>query len=104
MRSQVEHDLITSQQACSAIIQRHLDRLRPQTPAPHDQLGAARLIGVQMKGDLAFDHRLLAAANRHHVGRDRPRHRAEPIGVADEMRDSGTPQLVLARHAGDRGA
>ena len=71
VRSEVEEDLVARQQARAAVIQADLERFRRhKTPAPHDQFGAARLVVLQMRRNLAVNHVALALANLCHVGRD----------------------------------
>src|SRR5262249_31563236 len=51
-------------------VQTHLEGFRSdETAGPHDQLGAAVLIGAQVRVDLLVDHVALALANLHHVDR-----------------------------------
>jgi hypothetical protein len=105
MRADVDDDLAAGEPTYAAIIQGHFDGLRPgEAPAAHDQLGAGSLIRVEMQGDLAIDHLLLAQADLGHIGRHRSRDGAELGGVLGEMRDSCAPDLILARHTGDCGA
>ena len=74
MRPDVQHDLIAGEKARTAVVQLDLDRLgRHEMPAPHDQLGTALLVGVEMEGDLAIDHGALALADCRHVRLDRRR-------------------------------
>ncbi len=103
--SDIEEDPIADERSHAAVVQAHLERLRPdETPAPHDQFGAARLIVLQMRGDLRGDHLALALANLRHVDLDRPGDHAEFGRMAREMSDLGASNLVLARQAGDVGA
>jgi hypothetical protein len=54
VRSNVEKNLVTRQHARPAVIEAHLERLRcHKAPSPHDQLGAACFVVVQMQGNLA---------------------------------------------------
>ena len=85
-------------------VQLDLERLRGHEPAgAHDQLGAARLVVVQMRGDLVVDHAALPAANRRHVDLDSPRLRAVLGAVANQRCDLGALDLVLAGQAVDVG-
>src|SRR5258708_4958212 len=56
-----------------------------------------------MRGNRALNHVALALANRRHVDRDGTGFHAELRGVVHQMRDLGTPNLVLAGQAGDVG-
>ena len=88
VRSDVEENLLARQHARPAVIEAHLERLRRhKTPCPHDQFGAARLVVLQVRGNLALDHVALALADRRHVDGDGTDHRAELRGVAHQMRD-----------------
>ena len=105
VRSEVEENLVARQHPRAAVIQVHLERFRcHETPGPHDQFGAARLVVLQMRGDFAFNHVALALANLRHVGRDGTGRRAELRCVMRQMRDPRAPNLVLAGQAGDVGA
>ena len=102
--SDVEEHLVACQHTCPAVIQAHLERSRRhEAPGAHDQLGAARLVVLQVPGDLGLDHVALSLANGRHVDRDGPADRPEPRGVTDQVRDLRAPDLVLAGHAGDVG-
>ncbi len=82
----------------------NFDRFRrDETSASHDELGTAGLIGVEVEGDLAVDHVLLAAPNLRHVRHDCTRLGAKLSGVVGQMRDARAPDLVLAGQAGDGG-
>src|SRR5262245_2025183 len=72
-----------------------------EAPGSHDQLGAAVLVGTQVRLDLPVDHVALALANLHHVDRDAIGRRAELRSVARDVRNVCAPYLVLARHAVD---
>ena len=97
VRSGIEKNLFSRQHARAAVIQLHLERFRcHETPGPHDQFGAARLVISQMRRDFAVDHVALASANLLHVSRDGAGHRAEPCCVMREIRDPRAPDLVLA--------
>jgi hypothetical protein len=105
VRSEIEENAVAGQHARSAIIKAHFECFRRQeTPAPHDQFSAARLVVLQVHGDQALDHGALALADFGHVDRDGTRHRAEPRGVACQIGDFRTPDLVLAGEAVDVGA
>src|SRR5262245_29215979 len=98
----VDEDLVALEDTRPAVVQAHLECFRThETARPHDQLGAAVLVGVQMRVDLSVDHVALALANLHHVDRDAIRRRPELRGMAREVRDVRAPYLVLARHAVD---
>jgi hypothetical protein len=104
MRSNVEEDLGASQRPRPSVIEADLDSLRrDEAPSPHDQIGAALLVVLQMRSDLRFDHFALALANRRHVDLDGTGDRAELCGVARQMRDLGASNLVLGGHARDVG-
>ena len=69
----VEEDFVARQRARPAVIQAHLERLRRhKAPASHDQLGAARLIVLQMRSDQRFDHFALALTHLCHVDLEGP--------------------------------
>ena len=106
VRSEVEENLVARQHARAAVIQVHLERLRRhEAPAPHDQFGAARLVVLQMQGDLALRPCRACAGGpspcRSSTG---PADRAELRRVVRQMRDPRAPDLVLAGQAGDVGA
>src|SRR5262245_12643994 len=104
MRADIDDDLAADQHAFATVVQGNFDRFRrDETSASHDELGTAGLIGVEVEGDLAVDHVLLAAPNLRHIGRHRASLRAEMSGVAGEMCDARAPDLVLAGQAGDGG-
>src|SRR5262249_48662440 len=104
-RSDVDETLRAGQYARAAIIEMYLERFRRhKAPVTHDQLGAGRLVIVQMRSDLAADHVALALNNARHVGRDRTGHHAELRTVTRQMRDLRAPNLVLAGQTGDVGA
>ena len=104
VRSDVDEHLVARQHAGPAVIQAHLECARGhEPPGSHDQVGAARLVVLQMVGNLGVDHVALALANRRHVDRDVTGHRTELRSVAHQMRDLRAPDLVLAGHAGDVG-
>jgi len=105
VRSEVEKDLIGGEQAFSALVQPHLQRLRRhKTCVAADQLSAGRLEILQMQLDFAADHVALATHHCLHVGHDGASHDAKPLAVTREMRHPRAPDLGLARHAGDVGA
>src|SRR5882762_2808681 len=105
VRSDVEENLVARQYACPALIQAHLERFGcHETPSPHDQFGAGRLVLLQMEINFAINHVALALANLCHVGRDRTGHRAELPSAMRQMCDPRAPNLILAGQAGDVGA
>jgi hypothetical protein len=54
MRADVDDDLVAAEHTRAAVVQANFDGLRPyEAPATHDQRGAAGLIGVEVKRDLA---------------------------------------------------
>ena len=102
MRSDIDEHAIAGQHARSAVIEMHLERFRcDKAAASHDQLGAGRLVIMQMRVDLALDHVALALDDRRHIGGDRAGHHAEPGTRARQMRDLGAPNFVLAGQTGD---
>ena len=91
------------ERAGATVVQRDLDGLwADEASAPHDELRAALLVGLEVNRDLALDHVLLAAENLAHVRPDLANQGAEFCGVSDDMGDTRAPQLVLGGHAGDR--
>src|SRR6476659_1229444 len=56
-----------------------------------------------MRGDLGFNHGTLALSNHRHVDRGGINRPAELRGVAHQIRDPRTRNLILSRHAGDVG-
>ncbi len=104
VRADVDEHAVADQEPRAAVVQLDLERLRGHEPAgAHDQLGAARLVVVQMRGDLVVDHAALPAANRRHVDLDSPRLRAVLGAVANQRCDLGALDLVLAGQAVDVG-
>lgn len=104
VRSDIEENLVGRQHARSALIQPHLDRFRRhETPASHDQLGAARLVPFQVHSAQAFDHVALAPPDLCHIDCDWAGDRAECRGAMGEIRYFRAPDLVLAREAVDIG-
>ena len=102
MRSEVEENLFSFENACASAIQRNLKRFRSrETPGAHDQFRAGRLIEFEVLGNLAFDHRALALANRNHVNGRRAGHHADLRGVTGPMGDPCARDLILGGHAGD---
>jgi len=73
-------------------------------PLAHDQLGAALLVGIQVKRILSRHHLLLTLQNPIHADVNLTRLCAEMTGVASQMRNVGTPQHIFARQTGDRRA
>ena len=72
VRAEVEEQLLGGQPPRPAVVQRHLDRLRrDETGGSHDQLRAAGLVAVEVKGDQTVDHVALALEHLLHVDRDR---------------------------------
>src|SRR5262249_59923175 len=104
-RSDVDENLRAGYSARPTIIEMHLERFRRlKAPVTHDQLGAGRLVIVQMRRDLAADHVALALNNARHIGRDGTGHHPELRTVTRQMRDLRAPNLVLAGQTGDVGA
>jgi len=84
MGSDVEEHLVARKHARPTVIQAHLERSRRhKAPSAHDQLGAARLVVLQVIGNLRLDHVTLALAYSRHINRDRTADRAELRRVAD---------------------
>jgi len=97
VRPEIENDAIPGQHARTAVVQIHLDGLgRSEATDTHDQLGAARLVGVEVHGDRAIDHVTFARQHSLHVGGDGTRHHSEPICVVNQIGDFCAPDLVLA--------
>jgi hypothetical protein len=98
----VDEDLVRVEDTRPPAVQTHLECLRSDEAAgPHEELGAAVLVGAQVRVDLPVDHVALALANLHHVDRDAIGRRPELRAVARDVRDVRAPDLVLARHAVD---
>lgn len=96
MRSDIDHTLISEQQAAAALIQRHLEGSRvDETAAAHDEFGTAFLIGIQMELDLTIDHVLLTPSYFTHVRFNAVYECAEARSVPHKMGHSRAPQLVL---------
>src|SRR5581483_8393316 len=71
MSSDVEENLVGLQFTRAPVVQIHFSTSRPdETSAAHDQLGAARLVDLQVLRNLPFDHRALAPTNRCHIDSD----------------------------------
>src|SRR5262249_15879674 len=74
---------------------------RHEASVAHDQLGASRLVIVQVRVDLALNHIALAFDDGRHVGGDWTGHHAEARALTRQVCDPGAPDLVLPRQAGD---
>ena len=86
-----------TRQARPTVIQLHLKGFRRhETPFPHDQLGATRLVALQVHLDEAFDHGTLALPNFGHIDRDGTRRHPELRGMMHQICDLSAPDLVLA--------
>jgi hypothetical protein len=72
---------------------------RDELPRPHDQLGAARPVALQVQGDLPLDYVALALPYARHIDRPGSGYRPERRRAADQIGDLGAPDLVLAREA-----
>src|SRR6266508_3914444 len=70
-------------------------------PHPHDQLGATRLVAVEVHGDQAIDHVALALPHARHIDRGGIRHDPELCRVVYQVGDFRAPDLVLAGEAVD---
>jgi hypothetical protein len=71
VRADVDEHPVADQHPHVAAVQLDLERLRGHEPArAHDELGAARLIVLQVRGDLVVDHATLAIADGRHVDRN----------------------------------
>ena len=102
MRSHVEEHAIAGEHSRPTVVQAHLERLRcHEASRPHDQLGAARLVLLEVHGDEPLDHVALALEYARHVDLDRPRYHPELRRMLHQIDDPGAPDLVLAREAGD---
>ena len=101
-RPHVEENPLARQHARAAVAQTHLQRFRRhEPPVPHDQLGAALLVQVQVQSDQPLDHLALALAHLGHVNRDGARHDPELRGMVQQVGDFRAPDLVLAGQAVD---
>src|SRR5262249_22879442 len=99
---EVEEDPVASENARPTAIQSNLHGPRcDETSRAHDQFGTARLVVVQVRGDLGFDHLALPLQYASHVGLARARHKPEVRRVADQVRNLRAPDLVLARETVD---
>src|SRR5262249_14342956 len=102
VRADVDEHPVADQHARVSVVQLDLERLRGHEPArAHDELGAARLIVLQVRVDLVVGHATLDIAHGPNVARNRPRLRADLGTMTHERRDLRTPDLVLAGHAID---
>ncbi len=100
VRPEIENHPMAGQHARAAIVQAHLDGLRRDEPArTHDQLGAARLVLVEVHGDQPVDHVALARQHSVHVDGDGTDHHSKPIGVVNQIGDFCAPNLVLTGEA-----
>jgi hypothetical protein len=91
-RAQVEEHPLAPQHPRAAVAQTDLQRFRRhEPPVPHDQLGAALLVQVQVQGDQPLDHLALALAHPGHVNGDGARHDPEPRGVVQQVGDFRAP-------------
>src|SRR6516225_6626774 len=92
VRTNVNDHLGARQHSGTAIVQLYFDRAgRYKTSATHDQFGAAGLVGIEVEGYLAFDHRLLALAHLRHIDANRSGYRTIFPGLPRSMGDVGTP-------------
>ena len=99
-RPDIDHHLIPGEHTAAAIVEADRDRLRRHKPASaHNQLGTARPVALEVHGDQPVDHLALMRQDFGHIHRNGRRHRAEPVGMADEIGDLGAPDLVLAGQA-----
>ena len=104
VRSDVEEDLVAREHTRTAVIQSNLERFRRhETPATHDQFGAARFVVLQMPRNLIFNHGPLAPANRRHIDSNGTSHGPELRAVPRQVRDLGAANFILAGQAGDVG-
>lgn len=84
-----------TRQARPTVIQLHLKGFRRhETPFPHDQFGATRLVALQVHLDEAFDHGTLALPNFGHIDRDGTRRHPELRGMSTKSA-TFAPDLVL---------
>ena len=98
----IDEHLVAGQHARAAIVQADLKSFRcGEATLAYDQFGAARRVVAQVKGDEVFHHGALALADRDHVDGDGTGLHAEFGGVAEQVRDLGGRDLVLAGKAGD---
>src|SRR5262249_8030317 len=88
-----------------ALVERDLDVPGArEAGASHDELGPARLVGLEMALDQPFDHLALAPPDLGHVHGDATGHGSEAGAIARQLGDLGAPDLVLAGQAIDVGA
>jgi hypothetical protein len=66
-------------------------------PRPHNQLGATRLVALQVHVDQSLDHVALTLPHAHHVDRSGTGHRPERGRAVDQVGDLRAPDFVLAR-------
>jgi hypothetical protein len=72
-RPHVKENPLARQHARAAVAQTYLERFRRhEPPIPHDQLGAALPVQVQVQSDQPLDHLALPLAHLCHVNRDGP--------------------------------
>ena len=80
----------------------HLEGFRrDEMPRAHDQLGATRLVVLQVHGDQPLDHVALALPHARHLDRPWTGHHPELGRVAHQIGDFGAPDLVFARETVD---
>jgi len=68
---------------------------------PHDELGAAGLVALEVHGDQPVDHVALPLAHAAHIDHGGARHHPELRRMLHQRRDLRAPDLVLARKTVD---
>ena len=102
MCANIDEHLLAGQHARTAIVEADLKGFRcGKAPRAHDQFGAAGLVVAQVNVHEVFHHGAFALADRDHVDRDGAELHAEVGGMAEQMRDLGGPDLILAGKARD---
>ena len=104
MRSDVEENLVGRQLTGASVVQTYFKGFRrDKMSGANDELGAARLVDLQVLGNLTLDHLALAPANHCHIDGDGIGHGAVFAGLARDGRNLRACNLVLGRHAGGVG-
>src|ERR1700755_2950490 len=98
MRADADYHAVTRNEPGSALIQMHLEGRWPdETSVTHHQPGAAVLVSLQVKGNFALDHGLLAFANLSHVRNHVARHGTEVCSVACHVAHISPPDFIFTR-------
>src|SRR5205823_108939 len=72
-----------------------------EAAGPHDELGAAGFVALEVHGDQPVYHVALPLAHADHLDRGGARHHPEFRRVLHQRRDLRAPDLVLARQTVD---